>query len=139
MNEADVKTVQASFEKLMPIADQVGRLLYAELFAAHPELRPMFATDIEPQAKKLVQMLAVVVKSLDKLPTILPTVENLAQRHRHYGVADEHYAMVGTALIATLQRVLGEAFTPAVKQAWISAYAALSGVMMTAARAPAAA
>jgi hemoglobin-like flavoprotein len=134
MNDSDVKLVQTSFEKLMPIAEQVGPLFYAELFAAHPELRPMFAADIAPQAAKLTQMLALVVKSLDKFPTILPAVQSLGRRHGDYGVAEEHYAMVGTALIATLQRGLGEAFTPEVKRAWLAAYTVLAGTMMAAAR-----
>jgi hemoglobin-like flavoprotein len=139
MNEADIKSVQQSFARLLPIAGQVGPPFYAELFAAHPELRPMFAADIAPQAKKLVQMLAVVVRSLHKLDTILPAVHDLARRHRDYGVADEHYAMVGNALMATLQRGLGEAFTPEVKQAWLSTYTALADVMMAAGRTPVAA
>lgn len=139
MNDADVKTVQESFGKLVPIADQVGPLFYAQLFAAYPELRPMFAADIEPQAKKLVQMLAMVVNSLHKLDTILPTVQGLARRHHDYGVVDAHYAMVGTALLATLERGLGEAFTPEVKRAWTGAYNALAGVMMSAAKEPIAA
>jgi hemoglobin-like flavoprotein len=99
----------------------------------------MFAADIAPQAAKLMQMLTMVVKNLDKFPTILPAVQSLAWRHRGYGVTEEHYAMVGTALIATLERGLGEAFTPEVKQAWISAYTVLAGVMMAAARRPVAA
>lgn len=134
MNDADVKLVQQSFEKLVPIADQVGPLFYAQLFARSPELRPMFAADIAPQAKKLTQMLAVVVKNLDKLDIVMPAVVGLARRHNGYGVVDAHYGMVGTALLATLERGLGEAFTPEVKRAWTAAYTALAGAMMAAAR-----
>ncbi len=134
MDQADIKTVQESFASLVPIADEVGPLFYAELFAAHPELRPMFAADIAPQAKKLVQMLAVVVNSLHRLDSILPAVQDLARRHRDYGVVDAHYAMVGSALLATLERGLGEAFTDEVRRAWTSAYTALSGVMIAAAK-----
>lgn len=134
MDQADIKTVQESFASLVPIADEVGPLFYAELFAAHPELRPMFAADIAPQAKKLVQMLAVVVNSLHRLDSILPAVQDLARRHRDYGVVDAHYAMVGSALLATLERGLGEAFTDEVRRAWTSAYTALSRVMIAAAK-----
>lgn len=137
MNDADVKTVQESFQKLVPMADKVGPLFYSELFTAYPALRPMFAADIEPQAKKLVQMLAVVVGSLHRLDTILPAVQGLARRHCDYGVVDAHYEMVGTALLTTLERGLGEAFTPEVKRAWTAAYTALAGVMMAAAKEPA--
>ena len=54
-----------------------------------------------------------------------------------------HYASVGQALLWTLERGLGEAFTPEVRDAWAAAYALLSAAMIEAAaeagRAPAAA
>jgi hemoglobin-like flavoprotein len=75
-----------------------------------------------------------VVKHLDRLPTILPAVQGLALRHRGYGVTEAHYAMVGTALIASLARGLGDDFTPQVRQAWIAVYTVLAGTMMAAAR-----
>ena len=120
MNDLDVKLVQTSFGKLAPKGDEMGRMFYVELFTAHPELRPMFAADIAPQAKRLTKMLTFVVKHLDKLPTILPAVQSLALRHHSYGVTEAHYAMVGTALIGSLESGLGEDFTPQVRQAWIA-------------------
>jgi nitric oxide dioxygenase len=45
-------------------------------------------------------------------------------------VRDEHYAIVGKALIETLREALGEAFGAEVEQAWASAYAALAGAML---------
>jgi hemoglobin-like flavoprotein len=134
MNDLDVKLVQTSFANLAPKGDEVARMFYAELFAAHPELRPMFAADIAPQAKRLTKMLTFVVKHVDRLPTILPAVQGLALRHRGYGVTEAHYAMVGTALIASVARGLGDDFTPQVRQAWIAVYTVLAGTMMAAAR-----
>jgi len=139
MNNDAVHHVQESFKALVPIADQVGPMFYARLFETHPNLRSMFAPDIQPQARKLVQMLAVVVGSLHKLDAILPAVRDLARRHNGYGVVEAHYAVVGETLLWTLAQGLGEAFTPAVRQAWASAFAALSGVMIAAAKEQAAA
>jgi nitric oxide dioxygenase len=51
-----------------------------------------------------------------------------------YGAEEAHYAVVGDTLLWTLEQGLGEAFTPAVRQAWAEAYAALSGAMIAAAR-----
>lgn len=139
MNNDAVRHVQESFKALVPIADKVGPMFYARLFETHPNLRSMFAQDIQPQARKLVQMLAVVVGSLHKLDAILPAVRDLARRHNGYGVVEAHYAVVGETLLWTLAQGLGEAFTPAVRQAWASAFAALSGVMIAAAKEQAAA
>ncbi len=58
----------------------------------------------------------------------------LGARHVSYGVRDEHYDTVGQASIWTLEKDLGNAFTPQVKSAWLSAYGLLAGVMKDAAQ-----
>ena len=68
---------------------------------------------------------------------IVPAVRALGARHVGYGVRAEHYAVVGTALLWTLEQGLGAAFTPAVRDAWAAAYRALAGVMVDAAYGPA--
>ena len=137
MNIDTVLLVQLSFKKVVPIADQVGEIFYARLFETHPEVRPMFAQDIKPQAKKLVQMLAMVVQSLHKLETLLPAVQDLARRHKTYGVVDAHYPVVGETLIWTLEQGLGDDFTPELRQAWTTAFETLAGVMIAASNEPA--
>ena len=137
MNPDTVLLVQQSFKKVVPIADQVGEIFYNRLFETHPSVRPMFAQDIKPQAKKLVQMLAMVVQSLHKLETLLPAVQDLARRHQTYGVVDAHYPAVGETLIWTLEQGLGDDFTPELRQAWTTAFQTLAGVMIAAAGEPA--
>ena len=77
--------------------------------------------------------LGLAVNGLKDLDSILPAVRKLAVRHVGYGVKPEHYAPVGEALIWTLQRGLGAGFTDEVRDAWLSAYGALSGAMIAAA------
>ncbi len=55
----------------------------------------------------------------------------------NYGVTEAHYDTVGSALLWTLAKGLGEQFTPAVKEAWATAYGTLAGAMKQAAMAPA--
>ena len=139
MNPDTVLLVQQSFKKVVPIADQVGEIFYDRLFETHPSVRPLFAQDIKPQAKKLVQMLAMVVQSLHKLETLLPAVQDLARRHQTYGVVDAHYPAVGETLIWTLEQGLGDDFTPELRQAWTTAFQTLAGVMIAANSEPASA
>ena len=69
----------------------------------------------------------------DALEGIVPAVQALGRRHDGYGVRDEHYATVGSALLWTLEQGLGAAFTPAVRNAWTEAYGTLASVMIEAA------
>jgi nitric oxide dioxygenase len=61
------------------------------------------------------------------------------RRHAGYGVTDAHYDTVGAALLWTLEKGLGSAFTTEMKDAWATVYGCLHSVMKDAARAKAAA
>ena len=133
MTPAQINTVKTSFAAVTPIADQAGMLFYERLFTLDPSLRPLFKTDLEAQSRLLMQMIATAVNSLDRLETILPAVKALGVRHAGYGVTEPHYRTVGDALLWTLERGLGPAFTPEVSEAWAAAYAALADTMKAAA------
>ena len=133
MNPQHKYLVQSSFEKVAPIADTAAALFYGRLFELDPSLRPMFTTDLKEQGKKLMNMLTLAVRGLDKLDQLVPAVQALGRRHAGYGVKAEHYNTVGAALIWTLEKGLGEAFTPEVKEAWIAVYTLLSQTMQDAA------
>ena len=129
-----VKLVQDSFAKVVPIAGKAADIFYDRLFKIAPEVRPLFPSDLTEQKKKLIQMLATAVTNLHQVEKIVPAVQDLGRRHAGYGVTDAHYAPVGEALIWTLDKGLGPAFTPEVKGAWLGAYTTLAGVMQDAAR-----
>jgi hemoglobin-like flavoprotein len=75
------------------------------------------------------------VKGLDALDQLVPAVQGLGKRHVGYGVTDAHYDTVGGALLWTLEKGLGPAFTPDVKAAWTSVYVLLATTMKGAAKA----
>lgn len=125
--------VQESFAAVVPIADDAAVLFYRRLFELDPSLQRMFRGDMTEQRRKLMQMLTAAVKGLDRLDQLVPVVEELGRRHVGYGVADAHYDTVGAALLWTLEKGLGEAFTTDVKDAWVAVYGLLAGTMKNAA------
>ena len=135
MTPEQIHLVKDSFRDVLPIRTAAAEIFYERLFSIDPGLRALFpSTDMAEQGNKLMTALAFVVHGLDRADTILPAVRQLAQRHVHYGVKEEHYATVGQALIETLAAGLGTAFTPDVRAAWQAAYALLAGVMIDAAK-----
>lgn len=125
--------IRSTWAQVAPISDVAARLFYERLFKLDPSIRRMFAfTDMESQRRNLMQTLAVVVKSIDTLETLIPAVEALGRRHAGYGVQPGHYATVGQALLETLELGLGDAFTPEARAAWTEAYELLAGVMLAA-------
>jgi hemoglobin-like flavoprotein len=129
MTPEEKALVQSTFAQLVPIADQAASLFYARLFEMDPGLRPLFRSDMREQGKKLMQMIGACVNGLDALEQLVPTVKDLGRRHAGYGVTDAHYETVGGALLWTLERGLGSAFTPAVQAAWTTVYTVLATTM----------
>ncbi|WP_329682086.1 globin family protein [Longimicrobium sp.] len=134
MDAQTKQLVQDSWTQVEPIADVAATLFYDRLFTLDPALRPLFpATDLGEQKKKLMQTLTIAVRSLDRLDQLVPALETLGRRHAGYGVQDAHYHTVGQALLWTLEQGLGDAFTPAVHDAWEETYGLVASVMQHAA------
>ena len=131
MTPEQVKLVQQSFAKVAPISEQAAVLFYGRLFEVAPGVRAMFPDDMTEQRKKLMATLAVVVGGLTNLEAVLPAASALAKRHVNYGAKAEHYPVVGGALLWTLEKGLGDAWTPEVAAAWTAAYGTLSGYMIS--------
>src|SRR6201996_5175805 len=131
MTPDQIQLVQQSFAKVAPISEQAVVIFYDRLFEVAPSVRAMFPDDMKEQRKKLMATLAVVVNGLTNIEAVLPAASALAKRHVGYGAKPEHYPVVGGALLYTLEKGLGEAWTPDVAAAWTAAYGTLSGYMIS--------
>jgi hemoglobin-like flavoprotein len=131
MTPDQVELVQQSFAKVAPISETAAVMFYDRLFEIAPPVRAMFPADMTEQRKKLMATLAVVVNGLGNLESVLPAASALATRHVSYGAKAEHYPVVGAALLWTLEKGLGDAWTPDVAAAWTVAYGTLSGFMIS--------
>jgi len=77
-----------------------------------------------------MSMINMAATSLDNLEVMIPALKNLGARHIDYGVVEEDYAVAAEALLWTLEKGLGDEFTPEVKLAWVEVYTVLYGIMM---------
>ena len=137
MTPEKIALVRSSWQQVLPIKETAAQLFYDQLFELDPSLRSMFKGDMVEQGRKLMMIINTAVNSLDDLGPILGAVEDMGRRHVAYGVTEAHYDTVGSALIWTLGKGLGEQFTPAVKDAWVETYTTLASAMKQAAYAPA--
>ena len=127
--------VRSSWSAVEPIADEAATMFYSRVFELDPSLRRLFGySDMARQRAILMQTLAVVVRSIDRLDEMTPELEALGRRHVGYGVEVEDYATVGSAVLWALESSLGDAFIEEIALAWAAAYRRLSSVMIEAAR-----
>lgn len=124
------RLVRESWARFEPVAVRSAEFFYEKLFELDPEAQRLFArTDMEAQGKKVMQMFATIVRTLDQPEAFVSEVADLGRRHVHYGVRDSQYDSVGIALLWTLERGLGSGFTAEVRNAWTEAYLLLSTVL----------
>jgi len=128
------RLVQDSFEQVKPNADAVARMFYGCLFEFDPRLEQLFTGDLAEQGRKLMRMLGLAVKGLDNLAELVPTLLVLGRQHASYGVAEHDYMTVRRALLWTLERGLGAAFTPEVRESWSTVYNLLADTMKVGAK-----
>lgn len=137
-----VTIVQTTWTTALSLGKEtVGILLFKHIFDLAPqaiELFPFrFDDDLEhsPMLKThaigVVNTVSVAVGLLRDLGKLVPILEDLGARHIGYGVAAEHYPIVGKALLMTLEAGLGDAFTIDVKNAWSSVWDIVANTMMS--------
>ena len=129
MTPTQVALVQESFKDVGRQSHEAGRIFYDELFQLAPELQRLFPDDMSGHKLKFIRMLSTIVRSLDQIATISEDIVDLGRRHMSYDVEDEHYEILGEALMTMLNRLLGADLTPQVSDAWAAAYGMIARVM----------
>lgn len=113
--------------------DSFPRRFYETLFAAHPELRPMFHRSTPgAQNKMFAQKLTAIVDHVDEPAWLDRELVTLASKHVSYGVTPEMYTWVGEALIGTLREACGDSWSAEAEAAWLAAYGALTDKILAA-------
>jgi hemoglobin-like flavoprotein len=126
----DLELLETSFDLLAPRGDELMDEFYERLFAAAPEVRPLFPNDMRRQKTMLLGALVLLRKSLRNLDAIVPKLRELGARHVAYGTVPAHYPIVGGALLGAMAQLAGEQWTPEIEAAWAGAFEVVAGEMM---------
>ncbi|MBL9132465.1 MAG: hypothetical protein JNG86_14775 [Verrucomicrobiaceae bacterium] len=134
MTPQQVHLIRESFHTLSRHGHVAALVFYQRLFELAPELRPMFKGDIEVQSKKLIDMLGVLIAMLERPRGLELELRAMGARHVGYGVKEEHYAVVGAALLSMLAQTLDKEFTPELCTAWTALYGDVEKLMKAGAK-----
>lgn len=125
--------LQETLETTLAKDDTFPQRFYNILFAAHPQLRPMFhRSSIAAQNKMFAQKLTSIVDHVDDPAWLDRELVSLATKHVGYGVTREMYAWVGDALIETLRAACGDTWTDEAERAWRAAYGSIAEKILAA-------
>ena len=111
MTERQKQIVSETFPLIREMALPVTLLFYGRLFDLDPSLRQLFKIDLKEQSKKLIATLDALVESIDDWQRIVPVLHQLGQRHVGYGVKEQYYDTVCSALVWAFGQALNLAST----------------------------
>lgn len=129
LSPRQVTLIRQTIVRVLPRTTEFANLFYDRLFDVAPSVRPLFLGDTAAQGKKLLDTLDVFTSDLTNVDVLRPAMKRLGARHESYGTRPEHYGVVESVLLWTFERMLGEAFTPEVREAWQAAYTLLATEM----------
>lgn len=132
ISDRQTDLVKSTFKQFFEAGDASCIRFYEHLFERAPQVRELFHGDIERQARMFLQSLSVIVASLSSTDRVARVLQRLGEKHYSYGVEPDHYTAMGTALVETINDVLGDDFSEEAAEAWTAAIRLISSIMISA-------
>ncbi len=136
IDTALVARLRATYERVRARDQGLADIFYAKLFAAAPQLRPLFRGEPQAQAQKLTAALDAVVRNLEQPAENAAMLVELGKRHAQYGVKPEHYGFVTDLLVESMHELLGTDVDQSALEEWRLALRLISNQMLAGAAPP---
>ncbi|MEJ2214051.1 MAG: globin domain-containing protein [Gammaproteobacteria bacterium] len=130
LSQTTIDTVKVTIPVLNEHGLAITSRMYDILFEKYPETKALFKGAPEDQPEILAAAIAAYATNIDSIDQLHDKVMYIANAHVKSQVKEEHYPMVGDALLTAMQEVLGEAATPEVLEAWKEAYFYLAEILL---------
>lgn len=129
MTPADIALIQSQWTLLQDAAPAPAQILSKKLCETAPGLTALFAAEGPGPGARLLWMLGMVVRKLDRPNEVFPVLEAMGRRHPDYGVGAEHLRQVAALMPEMLEQVLGAVFDGSSRQAWAAVMDVIFGQM----------
>ena len=133
LQQQTIDTIKATVPALQEYGVTITKTFYKNMFAANPELLNIFNHSNQEQGRQQTALANTVLAAamhIDNLQAIVPTVIQIAHKHRSLGVLPEHYPIVGKHLLEAIKEVLGDAATDEIINAWAQAYGVIADIFI---------
>lgn len=125
-----VEIVKATAPVVAKNAEAITKTMYEILFEKYPQTKELFKNASSDQHKKLAGAVSAYAANIDNLAVLTIAVEKMAESHVGANVKPEHYPIVGECILEAIGKVLGEAATPEIVEAWKEAYFFLADILI---------
>ena len=103
MTPEAIARIRTSFSGVAAEPRVLAARFYTELFAAAPQLRTLFPTDLTSLQGHFEAALALVVRNLEEMRTLEQPLRDLGAQHVSWGAKQEDYVLVREALIRAIR------------------------------------
>ncbi|MBQ4837316.1 NO-inducible flavohemoprotein [Pseudoalteromonas luteoviolacea] len=129
-----IKLVKDTIPLLANAGPAVTDHFYKRMFSHNPELLDIFNISNQKSGKQqfaLFSALAAYATHIDNPAVLAHAIDRINHKHASLNILPEHYPIVGTHLLATLQEMFPNECTPEIIDAWAEAYGFLADLFIT--------
>ncbi len=135
LNSAQTAIIKATAPIVAQHAETITGVFYPLMFERYPEVRAVFNQAHQQggsQPRALADAIIAYASNIDNLGVLAQAVERIVQKHVSLNITPPQYEIVGECLMEAIGRVLGEAVTPEIADAWGAAYWQLARLLIDA-------
>lgn len=130
MTPEQIALVAGTWADLEPRRQELGDRFYAHLFEHHPEVRPMFPTDLAELQAKFTAEIGALVAVVTDLGSFLARTAELGETHAGYGVRAGHYRASRASLLEAIGALVADGDRAGALVAWAAVHDLVAETMM---------
>ena len=133
LSEDVIRIVKSTAPVLQEHGETLTRHFYERMFRENPEVAPLFNARNQhggTQQRALAGAICAFAANVDRLEVLGSAVEGIAQKHAGLRILPEHYPIVGSNLLASIQEVLSLPADHEIVDAWGQAYGFLANILI---------
>ncbi|WP_372870346.1 globin domain-containing protein [Shewanella sp.] len=121
--------IQQSFAELDSHGEGFAHYFFDLLFQMAPLVKPMFKSERNLVEHHFYEVFSTAVIKINQTDELEPTLLKLGARHTTYGVKEEHFKIVRTALLLSIEFILANRCNEHILSAWGKYFDYLASVM----------
>jgi hemoglobin-like flavoprotein len=133
LDQKTIDIIKSTVPALKAHGVEITTVFYKTMFERNPEVKPLFNMDKQAsgeQPKALALTILAAAQNIDNLATIMPVAKRIAIKHCDRNIKPEHYPIVGENILIAIKKVLGDAATDEIIDAWGQAYGVIAEVFI---------
>ena len=130
MDQNAVKLVQESWRRVEALGPEAAELFYSNLLDRRSWLTAQYQGYVDDRNLMVLETFGHAIRGMHVLDTHASVLLQIGRVNAQCGVQTDHYPCFKVALLQTLEHLLGDDFSGALKEAWIAVIGTMVRLML---------